>query len=218
MPLNRLFRYKGFEIEHQVSARMKNIYLRIGDDGKVVVKSSRISEKRLLELIDEKERWISKALSSIAEKPRARLGQEILYYGEIYPLDYHPDFESLRSKCDGAAEESLHRHYQQFYKNEAQRHLQERLEYYAVRMQLRPKEMKLRQMKRQWGNCRSNGVITFNINLIQVPKECIDYVVVHELAHMVHMNHSRAFHDLVELHLPQSRQKRALLKRFNASL
>jgi len=218
MPLNRSFSYKGLEIEHQVNTKMKNIYLRIGDDGKVIVKSSRISEKRLLALIDEKEGWITKALSSVAEKPRVRLGEEILYYGEVYPLDYHPLFENLRNKCEGAQEEKLHRHYQQFYKNEAQRHLQERLDYFAARMDLKPKEMKLRHMKRQWGNCRSNGVITFNINLIQVPKECIDYVVVHELAHMVHMNHSRAFHDLVEQHLPQSREKRALLKRFNASL
>jgi len=218
MHLNRSFSYKGFEIEHQVNARMKNIYLRIADDGKVIVKSSRISEERLLELIDEKERWITKALSSIAEKPKVKLGEEILYYGEIYPLDYHPLFENLRNKCEDAAAEKLHRHYKQFYKNVARYHLQERLEYFAARMDLQPKEMKLRQMKRQWGNCRSNGVITFNINLIQVPKECIDYVVVHELAHMVHMNHSRAFHDLVELHLPQSREKRALLKRFNASL
>lgn len=216
--MNRSFSYKGFEIEHQVNVRMKNIYLRIGDDGKVVVKSARISEKRLLELINEKESWITKALSSIAQKPKARLGKEILYYGEIYPLDYHPLFESLRIKCEGVEEEKLHKHYQQFYKIEAQRHLQERLGYFATRMELKPKEMKLRHMKRQWGNCRSNGIITFNINLIQVPKECIDYVVVHELAHMVHMNHSKAFHDLVELHLPQSKEKRALLKRFNASL
>jgi predicted metal-dependent hydrolase len=218
MPLNRSFSYRGFEIEHVVNARMKNIYLRIGDDGKVVVKSSRISEKRLLALIDEKEAWISKAISSIAVKPRARLGEEILYFGEVYPLDYHPSFEKLRSRCESAPMETLQRHYQQFYKSEAQNYLRERLEYFAVRMELRPKEMKLRQMRRQWGNCRSNGVITFNINLIQVPKECIDYVVVHELAHMVHMNHSKAFHDLVEEHLPQSREKRGLLKRFNASL
>jgi len=218
MPLNRSFSYKGLEIEHQVNTRMKNIYLRIGDDGKVIVKSSRISEKRLLALIDEKEGWITKALSSIAKKPRIRLGKEILYYGESYPLDYHPLFENLRIKCEVAQEEKLHSYYQQFYKKEALQHLQERLDYFAARMKLQPKEMRLRQMKRQWGNCRSNGVITFNINLIQVPKECIDYVVVHELAHMVHMNHSRAFHDLVEQHLPQSREKRALLKRFSASL
>ena len=218
MPLNKTFSYRGFEIEHVVNARMKNIYLRIGDDGKVVVKSSRISQRRLLALIDEKEQWITKALSAIAEKPKAKLGEEILYYGEIYPLDYHPAFESLRSRCGRATEETFHRHYQQFYKSEAESYLRERLEYFAVRMDLQPTEMRLRHMKRQWGNCRSNGVITFNTNLIQVPKECIDYVVVHELAHMVHMNHSKAFHDLVELHLPQSREKRALLKRFNASL
>ena len=216
--MSRQFSYRGFEIEHVVNARMKNIYLRIGDDGRVVVKSSKISERRLYALIDEKAQWITKTLSAIAGKPKAKLGEEILYYGEIYPLDYHPAFESLRSKCERSPLETQQRHYRDFYKEEAQAYLRERLDYFAVRMNLRPTEMRLRHMRRQWGNCRSNGVITFNTNLIQVPKECIDYVVVHELAHMVHMNHSKAFHDLVEAHLPQSREKRALLKRFNAAL
>ncbi|MDA3945239.1 MAG: SprT family zinc-dependent metalloprotease [Helicobacteraceae bacterium] len=212
------YSYKGFEIEHTVKPRMKNIYFRITDNGKVTVSSSKISKKRVFELIDEKEAWIAKALQKVTEKPRLVLGKEILYFGESYPLEYHPQFAQLKHKCDSSAEEQIPTHYQNFYKKEAQSYLQERLNHYSVVMDLKPSEMKLRSMKRQWGNCRSNGVITFNIHLIQTPKECIDYVVVHELAHMVHMNHSKAFHALVEQYLPQSKEKRALLKSFSASL
>jgi len=53
---------------------------------------------------------------------------------------------------------------------------------------------------------------------MQAPQECIDYVVVHELAHMVHMNHSKAFHHLVEQYLPESKVKRMRLKMFSASI
>lgn len=197
---------------------MKNIYFRITDAGQVTVSSSKISKKRVFELIDEKEAWIAKALQKVAEKPRLALGEEILYFGETYPLEYHPHFAALKAKCENCAQEQIEMHYQNFYKKEAQSYLQERLNHFSVVMGLQPKEMKLRRMKRQWGNCRSSGVITFNIHLIQTPKECIDYVIVHELAHMVHMNHSKAFHALVEQYLPQSREKRALLKRFSASL
>lgn len=212
------YSYKGFEIEHIIRPRMKNIYFRVTDAGEVTVSSSKISKKRVFELIDEKEAWIAKALQKVTEKPRLALGKEILYFGETYPLEYHPNFAALKAKCEKCAGEQVASHYQNFYKREAQSYLQERLDHFSVVMGLKPKAMRLRSMKRQWGNCRTNGIITFNIHLMQTPKECIDYVVVHELAHMVHMNHSAAFHALVEEYLPQSKEKRALLKRFSASL
>ena len=212
------YSYKGFEIIHTIKPRMKNIYFRIGDDGVVSISSSKISKKRVYELIDEKEAWIANALQKISQKPQTTLGKEILYFGETYTLLEHPHFAKLHKKCENSSQEEIILHYQNFYKREATKHLQERLEHFATLMHLSPKEMKLRRMKRQWGNCRSNGVITFNIHLMQAPTECIDYVVVHELAHMVHMNHSKAFHDLVEQYLPQSKKKRALLKQFSASL
>jgi len=197
---------------------MRNIYLRIGDDGVVKVSSSRVSQQKIEALLDEKETWIIKALQKVAQKPQARLGEEILYLGEHCKLEEYPLFHTLHQKCQNATDEEIILHYQDFYKKEAQLYLSQALEEYANKMGLQPKAMKLRRMKRQWGNCRSNGVITFNIHLMQAPKECIDYVVVHELAHMVHMNHSKDFHELVEQYLPKSREKRALLKRFQASL
>jgi len=212
------YNYKGFDIVHTVKPRMRNIYLRIGDDGVVKVSSSRVSQKKIDALIDEKEEWIKKALQKVAQKPQVKLGEEILYLGTCCRLEDDPLFHKLHQKCQKATDKEIILHYQNFYKKEAQHYLSQAVEEYADRMGLQPKEMKLRRMKRQWGNCRSNGVITFNIHLMQAPKECIEYVVVHELAHMVHMNHSKAFHELVKQYLPQSQKNRALLKRFHASL
>lgn len=197
---------------------MKNIYLRIDENETVKVSSSKISKKRLFALIDEREAWIAKGVEKVAKKSRQVLGQEILYFGEVIRLSSHPKFATLQQKCEDAHPSSYELHYQNFYKQEAALYLKERLNYFATCMQLKPQEMKLRRMKRQWGNCRSNGIITFNIYLMQTPKECIDYVVVHELAHMVHMNHSKDFHALVEKYLPQSKEKRVLLSSFSACI
>jgi len=197
---------------------MRNIYLRIGDDGVVKVSSSKVSQKRIDALIDEKAGWITKALQKVSQKATISIGEEILYFGEICSLE-DPRFSSLKDLCATSPTEAKTKlYYQNFYKQVAHTYLQERLEHFAELMGLKPKEMRLRRMKRQWGNCRSNNIVTFNIHLIQTPKECIDYVIVHELAHMVHMNHSKAFHALVEQYLPQSKEKRAQLKRFSASL
>ena len=212
------YNYKGFDIVHTIKPRMKNIYLRIGEDGLINISSPNISKKEVYELIDKKEAWIKKSLHSVAQKPQLVLGEEILFFGETYVLDEHSQFKTLKYQCINNSQEQIKIHYQNFYYREAYFHLEKRLAHFATLMQLQPTEMKLRRMKRQWGNCRSNGVITFNIHLMQAPKECIDYVVVHELAHMIHMNHSKAFHALVDTYLPQSKEKMVLLKQFSASI
>ena len=85
--------------------------------------------------------------------------------------------------------------------------------YYSELMSLEYKEIKYRKMKSRWGSCNSVKVLTFNTELIKVDKELIDYVVVHELAHLKHMNHSKAFHAFVESHLPNSKAQRQALKK-----
>ena len=67
--------------------------------------------------------------------------------------------------------------------------------------------------KTRFGSCGSNGHICFSWRLMQYPPEAIDYVVVHELAHLKHLNHSPAFHALVASVLPDHKQRRALLRR-----
>lgn len=91
--------------------------------------------------------------------------------------------------------------------------LKERVHYYSKIMQLEFKELRLKKMKSRWGSCSSARVITLNKELTKVKSELIDYVVVHELAHLVHMNHSKAFHSLVEVYLPNAKSLRSELKR-----
>ncbi len=84
-------------------------------------------------------------------------------------------------------------------------------------MELDYREVKFRKMKSRWGSCSSLRVITFNSELIKVKKELIDYVVVHELAHLVHMNHSKNFHALVDKYISNSKEIRKELKSTNLS-
>lgn len=90
--------------------------------------------------------------------------------------------------------------------------LQSRVEHYSSLMDLQYSALKFRKMKRRWGSCSSKKVITLNKELLKVEQKLVDYVVVHELAHLTHMNHSRAFHALVEKHLPSSQTLRKELQ------
>lgn len=91
--------------------------------------------------------------------------------------------------------------------------LPQRVIYWSARMGLYPTQIKITSAKTRFGSCSSNGHICFSWRLMQYPPEAIDYVVVHELAHLKHMNHSPDFHALVAKYLPDHRQRRAMLKR-----
>lgn len=65
-----------------------------------------------------------------------------------------------------------------------------------------PSELILRKMSRRWGSCSKNGKITLNSMLIQAPKGCIEYVMVHELCHLIHFGHTKKFYELQAKTLP----------------
>lgn len=89
-----------------------------------------------------------------------------------------------------------------FYKREAIRYLTEQFNYWASTMNLAPKQLKFREQKTRWGSCSSRGVINLNWRLICFSPEIINYVIVHELCHMRHMNHSAKFWAEVEKYFP----------------
>ena len=91
----------------------------------------------------------------------------------------------------------------------------QRAEHYSKEMSLEYSALKFRRMRSRWGSCSSKRVITFNTELIKIDKRLIDFVVVHELAHLEHMNHSKKFHDLVSLYTPNARALNQELKRLS---
>ena len=91
--------------------------------------------------------------------------------------------------------------------------LKDKVAYYAQEMSLDFNELKIKKMKSRWGSCSSSRIITLNSELLKLKEELIEYVVVHELSHLVHMNHSREFHALVERYLENSKRHRSELKK-----
>ena len=91
--------------------------------------------------------------------------------------------------------------------------LPQRTAYWAGRMGLTPTQIRITSAQRRFGSCSSEGHICYSWRLMQYPPEAIDYVVVHELAHLKHMNHSPAFYALVAKYLPDHKARRALLRK-----
>lgn len=98
----------------------------------------------------------------------------------------------------------------------AKKVLSEKCRMYAARMGVTYGTISVREQKTRWGSCSAKGNLSFNWKLVLMPEEIQDYLVVHELAHRVEMNHSPAFWAVVEKELPDYRERRGWLKRNGA--
>lgn len=108
--------------------------------------------------------------------------------------------------------EELHRTLYAFYRKELRSYLQQRIEYYAKIMGLTVPQFKIRTMKTKWGSCATtNERLWFNIELAKKPKDCIDYVVVHELVHLLERHHNKRFILLMDQYYPSWRTQKKLL-------
>ena len=105
-----------------------------------------------------------------------------------------------------------------FYKYCAQNTLLEKVDYFANLMQLYPNRVTFRRAKTRWGSCSSENNISLNIGLIMLSLNLIDYVIVHELAHIKHKNHSKEFWKLVEQFYPNYKQAKEELKKYSLLL
>ncbi len=77
-----------------------------------------------------------------------------------------------------------------------------------------PSSLYIQEMENRWGSCTAGGKIILNSELIKMPKPCIDYVITHELTHLVHRNHTKAFYELLESEMPDWKRWKERLERF----
>lgn len=200
----------GLDVEYKYNPRLKNSYINILPSTQIVVKTPINSEKYIHDLIDGKYDWIIKKINHIRkhEKIDVNLEDEVLIFGDKYSVD-HEMASGLRDRLQKLrvlTQENILNCYDKYYKQMASDHIPKRVEHFSHLMNLHPTNIKYRKMKRRWGSCDSKKELTFNTNLLKLSHELIDYVIVHELAHIKHMNHSKRFHDLVKKYLSDSKE------------
>lgn len=189
----------------------RNTYISLTKEGEVRVRTPLKDEQRIRRLLIEKSDWINAKLDILREAlPSHNLGETILFRGEIISIEQLPQLHQLLEKSRKTT--NIKEYYTRFYHNESLLTLPSRIRHYAQKMNLAPTQICYKNLRRRWGSCDSNGVLTFNVMMMQLSYRHVDYIIVHELAHMHHMNHSKAFHDLVRTILKDEKLLRQELK------
>ena len=208
--------FKDLTILHVVNPRLKHSYISVSKEGAIKLKTPKVSRGYIEELLNEKSNWIEKKLIEIELNPpkKVNIEDEVLLFGDIYSIDSDEALELRTSlhRLRKPNEKNILRCYDNYYKLYANDYLTPRIQEFSKIMNLKYSGIIYKKMRARWGSCSSTRVITLNTQLLKLRKEQIDYVIVHELAHLTHMNHSKNFHSLVQTYIPNALQIRKDIK------
>lgn len=228
----------SFEVRRQRMRSQQRLSIHVEPDGRVLVDAPPdVEVDRLLDGVRKRARWISQQLESIRLRPALPLPQEyvsgesMLYLGRRYRLKVVLDAEAKPlARLRGAFIEvttpepgpgRVAAALTSWYRQRAREVFAHRMATVAepLRWVRKLPPVRLQFMKLQWGSCSPAGRITLNPCLVRAPREAIDYVLLHELCHLRHHNHSRAFYAMLSRQMPGwQRIKDQLDKRANEYL
>ena len=228
----RAVRYGGATITFElVPADRATLEIAVLPDGAVMVRAPRDArEDDVVARVARRARWILRQQSCFAQfqprtPPRRYVGGEThLYLGRQYRLAVEQgDVDEVRlvagwfrvTVARDPSPERVERLLVAWYAEKARRRLAERLEACWQRFpagNLSRPRLRLRRMHTRWGSMSAAGTLSLRPDLVQAPRECIDYVIIHELCHLAHGNHGPEFRALLERVLPDWEKRKHRLE------
>jgi predicted metal-dependent hydrolase len=185
-------------------------------------------EERVLQLLEEKWDWVQRTTKEMKERMVGQKekvysnGEVFQYLGDNYPIEIVQDIDikqdhvviegdKLIIYVKQHEDEIIKQALKRFYYQKCKALVERRIRIYQSNFKLKPRSIRISDNKSRWGTCDSNLQLTFNWKLAMAPLEVIDYIVVHEMCHMVHLNHDRSFWRLVGKMLPDYEERESWL-------
>ena len=204
-----------------VRSRRRTIAVIIRPDGSIEVRAPmRASQKSIDRFLHEKEKWIQEKAALMRSRAQERAqfslapGESVSFLGKEYRIETGGSAAVSDGKIvlRPGGESDLRRQIETIFRREAAGYLPARVQIFADRMGGPPDKIKITGARTRWGSCSSRRVICFSWRLMMAPPEAVDYVVVHELAHLRHMDHSASFWQEVAQVLPDYEIRREMLR------
>lgn len=173
-----------------IRSKRKTLSIEIRPNETVLVRAPySIKDREIYKFLDEKEHWITEHLRKAKERKKERKKIPKLTMDEVKQLA-----------------------------ERATKVIPDKVRHFAESMGVEYGRITIRNQKTRWGSCSGKGNLNFNCLLMLVPEDVMDYVVVHELCHLIEMNHSKAFWQQVEQVMPDYKERRKWLKEHGSEI
>lgn len=210
---------------------IKNLYLRIEQETLQVV----ISAPLRMPAVDiewfalSKANWLQQKLDFLAKRrlvfaAQETAGESLWLWGKKYAVRFVPRREKIviaenevifSGNIEESSTEKLTKCIDKLYRQQLAQQIEKLAVFWQKRLQLTAAGWRIRKMRTRWGTCNTfSRMITINYNLVRLPVECLEYIIVHELAHLYEPSHSSRFKNFLTQNLPDWKQRESLLKHF----
>ncbi len=211
-----------------IKKAVKHINIRVKPNGEVTLTVPlHTKETDIRYVLKKRAGWIDKKVAFFKEHQTQRpkeyvSGENFAYLGRNYRL------KVIEGQSEGVKLQRGYLHIfvkdtsniakkkrllKSWYLAKAQQHFEKAIEKYQPIVKKEIAHIRIREMKTRWGSCNpTKGYINLNSELIKKPRECIEYVVFHELAHLIHANHSRQFYNYLTLYMPDWKKRKERLE------
>lgn len=210
---------------------IKNLYLRIEQETLQAVISAplRMPADDIERFILSKANWLQQKLDFLAKRrlvfaAQETAGESLWLWGKKYAVRFIPGREKIviaenevifSGNIEESSAERLTKCIYKLYRLQLAQKIEQFAAFWQKRLQLTAAGWRIRKMKTRWGTCNTfSRMITINYNLVRLPVECLEYIIVHELAHLYEPSHSSRFKNFLTQNLPDWKQRESLLKHF----
>ena len=205
-----------------IRSKRKTLSLTINENAELIIRApKRLSIEKIQDFINEKENWINRKKRLIENqiKDVTSNHNKLLYLGNLFPINVEQNaskelfFTGEEFIANSIEPDSLSLSIKKWYKNKFKEIALPIVAYFANKHNLMVNQVRIKNQKTMWGSCSSKNNINLNYLLLMAPMGVIDYVIVHELVHTIHRNHSTDFWDSVESIMPEFQEHKRWLKK-----
>jgi len=210
----------------RIKSSNRHRYIAIKDATTVEIRTPMLcDDSEIKRMLFEKKKWILSKLARYAPIPENSATNELQLFNKTFSLEINLGTANESITCrehlltvHATSKEAAHEKIAHFLEYYLYEHLLQRVSYFSAIMGVQAHLVEVKRVKSYWGRCTQHNALAFNATLVYCSDEVIDYVVVHELAHIVHKNHSAAFWQLVGEVLINAKELRKKLRHFEKNV
>lgn len=210
-----------------IRTNRNTLSLQIDDNGEIIVRAPvYASDKAVNQFVEEKTQWIVNKLSHRNNVIQANKYlfdlKQVLIVGQLFDIEYvhiekiqlTPTHLLIPFKLTNDAEK-IKTSIKKFIKQEANKYIPQMISSIGTMQGQCPSSITISNSKGKWGSCNNLRKISINYQVIQLPRNLIEYIIVHEICHLSVLNHSKQFWELVQKYYPNYMAARTQLKQYN---